>query len=151
MRHLPLAALAAIPLIAVPATATAIQPGKWLQQIETTEIDAPGLPPQALQMMPRSFSNSYCLTPEEAARGPQQMLEQSRQQGGQCSYKNFDMAAGKINAVMECKGDGAGAIRMTMRGDYSPTSYRMTMVMEGAGMIRRMTSVSTGRHAGACN
>lgn len=150
------AGLGAVAVFAAVAAATPaapqVRPGQWQQQVRTTELDAPGLPPQALQMMPKSFSNSYCLTPEEAARGPREMLESAQRKDGGCTYTNFSMEGGKLTADMQCKGGagGAGTMRMQMRGTYTATTYAMTMTMESNGPIRRMTSVSTGRLTGPC-
>lgn len=147
---LPVAAAAAAALATTAALAAPVTPGQWTQEVRTTELVAPGLPPQALQMMPKTFSNSYCLTPEEAARGPKQMLESAQRGDGSCKYSNFSMQGGKIAADMQCTGDGMGNTRMRMRGDYTATTYTMTMVMESNGPIQRMTSISSGRRTGPC-
>jgi hypothetical protein len=47
-----------------------VEPGKWQQTMTLLEMDAPGMPPEAKQMMQRAMDKAQvhevCLTPEQA-------------------------------------------------------------------------------------
>ncbi|MBB4633484.1 DUF3617 domain-containing protein [Sphingosinicella soli] len=142
-----LAATAAVPLAAF--AGNMVTPGKWASTGTITAIDMPGMPPQALEMMKkRPISHSYCLTAEQAAKDPRQMFKGDN---GECEYTKFEMARGKLNAAMQCKGP-QGNMRMTMLGTYTADSYQSTnvMVVDGPRGNMKMTSKTSGKRTGAC-
>jgi len=106
------------------------QPGLYRSQVELVDADIPGAPAQAMEMMrgmmDRSFE--YCLTPEEAEGGYEQMADQSQE--GDCSFQKFDIDGGDIDAAMTCDG-GGGPVSMTMQGTGTETSADFTMSMKG--------------------
>lgn len=151
MRNIICLGLGSLMLFAAPATAQ-IQPGKWQQEIQTVDIKAPGLPPQMLQAMKmRPISTSHCVTPEEAANGPGKMLEKDSAKGSECKQVRYNMSGGKLDSVLECKGDKNEKMRITMRGNYTPTSYDITAVMDGMAPIEQITTRMKARHAGPCS
>lgn len=107
------------------------QPGQYRASVELLDFEAPGAPPEAKQMlsgmMQRTFE--YCLTPEEAEKGFEEMARSS--QSGDCSFEKFDADGNDIDAVMLCTGGGMGEMRVTMDGSGSETASEMTMTMEG--------------------
>ncbi|MGI8943956.1 MAG: DUF3617 domain-containing protein, partial [Qipengyuania sp.] len=99
--------------------------------VQVVELEAPDAPPEAVammrDMMARSFE--YCLTPEQADKGFEEMAKESQE--GNCSFEKFDIDGGSIDAVMICAGQGGEEMRMTMQGSGDRTSSEMLMSMEG--------------------
>lgn len=135
-------------LLMAPVTAQAqIQPGQWQATSKVQSLDMPGAPPQVAKMMNGKTTNmSYCITPEQAAKGPQEMLKQNPS----CHFTKYLMAGGRISTEMTCAQKG-GTMTAQANGSYTPTSFSMTSntVMTGK-MSMKMTSSSTGRRVGPC-
>jgi hypothetical protein len=150
MRSVVVAAIAVIAFLpAVAAAAIDIAPGKWASSGTVTDVEMPGLPPEAVAMMKRRpISHSFCLTAEQAAKDPRKLFTET---SGKCNYRKFDMSGGKLSAVMQCLGP-QGDMQMTMTGTYTASSYATTnvMVMAGPGGRMRMTSKVTGKRTGDC-
>lgn len=121
-----------------------VRPGKWESQVRVTAFDMPGAPPQMASAM-RSMHESArvattCLTAEDARRPKEDFFAGA---GKNCRYHHFDMSGGKIDAMMQCQGEGV-AQTMTMKGSYSPDDYRMQVSVKadasgGAGPLGAMT------------
>ncbi len=112
-----------------------LEPGQYRATAELVSIDIPGAPAQVLDMMKQSMSgqnttSEYCLTPEEAAKGYEEMAKNSAD--SQCNVKRFDVDGGDIDAEMTCKSAGGEDARMILAGTGTPTSSDMTMTMEMA-------------------
>lgn len=140
---------AAVFLVPATAGAQSLQAGKWSSTGSVTAVDMPGMPPEALAIMKqRPISHSYCLTAGEIENGARGLFSEGN---GECKYSKFEMANGKLNAVMQCRGP-QGNMRMTMIGTYGPSSYVSTnvMVMEGPQGNMRMTTRSAGKRTGDC-
>ncbi len=140
-------AIAALSVTA--AGAGEINPGQWTTSGTVTAVDMPGMPPEMLGMMKkRPISHSYCLTQAEIDKGPKRMFSEGN---GECSYSKFNMAGGRLNAVMQCKGPQGNA-QMTMLGTYTPDSYSSVniMVMDGPQGKMRMTTKLSGKRTGPC-
>jgi len=71
-------------------------------------------------------TTEYCLTQTEVDKGYQEMMK--RGQNGECTYESFNLAGGKLDAVMLCK-TGEGDARMTMNGTVTPTTSDFTATM----------------------
>lgn len=127
--------------------ATQIQPGQWETTSTVESVDMPGAPPQVSRMMNgKTTRASYCITPEQAAKGPQEMFKQNPS----CRFTKFSMTGGAISTEMSCSQNGATMIARS-QGSYTPTSYSATATMTMSGkMSMRMTSRSTGRRLGPC-
>ena len=101
-------------------------------------------------MMGRSFD--YCLSEEDAEKGFEEMARQSQDES--CSFEKYDLDGGSLDAVMVCKGEGGGQIRMEIDGSGSETSSEMLMTMEGnlpgQGMGRMVMKTSHER-IGECS
>lgn len=134
--------------MALPAVAQAqVQPGQWEATVTVQSIDMPGAPPQIAAMMKgKATRQSYCITPEQAAKGPQEMLKQNPS----CHFTKYTMTAGVISTAMTCSQNG-GTMTAQANGRYTPTSFNVssTAVMSGK-MSMRMTSTSSGRRVGPC-
>jgi len=124
-----------------------VQPGQWEATVAVQSIDMPGAPPQLAAMMKGKVTKQiYCITPEQAAKGPQEMVKQNPS----CRFSKYSATGGVISTEMSCSQDGS---KMTVRanGSYTPTSFNVTSsaVMSGQ-MAMRMTSTSRGRRIGPC-
>ena len=136
-------------LISAPAISHAqIQPGQWEAVVTIHSIDMPGAPPQAAAMMKgKTTRHSYCITAEEAKRGPQEMLKQQPS----CRFGKYVMAQGTIATEMTCRQNGE-TMAVRASGSYTPTSFNVTSsAMMTGRMSMRMTSTSTGKRIGACS
>lgn len=150
-------ALLAWTIIAAPAFGASaayanvtIQPGMWELHSVVTAVDMPGAPPQMLQMMKKPQTMRHCITPEQASKGPQALLEQSR---GECKFTKYDFRAGRVSAIMQCASRERGQMTVTTDGSFSPASYATTstMVMTGPQEKMSMASTGTGKRLGPCN
>lgn len=120
-----------------------VRPGQWRAQITIEQFDIPGAPPEAATAM-RGMTgkpqvHESCLTPEQARRPKEDFFAGA---GKNCRYHHFDMSGGKIDAMMNCTGEGM-AQTMTMKGTYGPDDYQMQMAMKAdapaAGPAGEMT------------
>jgi hypothetical protein len=136
-------------LFAAPAIVQAqVQPGMWEASVIVQSIDMPGAPPQVAAMMKgKTTKQTYCITPEQAKQGPQEMLKQNPA----CRFTQYSMTGGKISTAMTCSQNG-GTMTARASGSYTPTSFSVTSsaTMTGA-MSMKMTSSSTGKRIGPCS
>lgn len=114
------------------------EPGQYRVSMKVLEVDIPGAPESAVDMMKgmmESETHEYCLTPEDVEKGYEEIAKQS-QQDGDCSFKRFDVDGGDLDAEMVCEVEGQGAMTMAMEGSMTPTRSVMEMAMTGnmAGM-----------------
>lgn len=124
-----------------------VQPGQWEASVTVQSIDMPGAPPQVAAMMRgKTTKQNYCITPEQAAKGPQEMIKQNPS----CRFTKYTMTGGTISTAMICSQNG-GTMTAQSNGSYTPTSFNITStaVMSGQ-MSMRMTSVGSGRRLGPC-
>lgn len=127
--------------------------GRWESNLEITEMNAPGMPPEMAQAMKGMLGEAQtfatCLTPEEAAKPTGDFFNKDAEN---CTYEQFRMGNGRIDAKMTCSQEG-NKMTMAMAGTYSPKAYDMAMEsqMAGggqAGMSMKMKVKSA--HVGAC-
>ena len=103
------------------------EPGQYKAVITMTGIDIPGLPPEMKgHGAGLTTTNEYCLTQVDVDKGFEEMMK--RGQNGECAYESFNLADGKMDAVMVCK-SSQGDARMTMNGTVTPTSSDFTATM----------------------
>lgn len=111
-----------------------VRPGKWESKITVEEMSMPGMPAEMAAQM-KSFAGRVetrqsCLSEEQAKR-PKEDFFAGKDKS--CRYDHFKMGGGEIDATMNCSVGGVEQV-MTMKGNYSPESYRMRMEMSsGAG------------------
>lgn len=114
-------------------TDTFVNPGKWQQTASLLEIEAPGMPPEARQMMQKAMDrvqvHEVCLTPDQA-KSPKEDFFAGADKN--CRYEHFNWGDGKIDLKLNCKHPQATQT-MAMIGSYSPDAYTMTMTMANAG------------------
>lgn len=122
-------------------TASFVNPGRWEQTATLLDIDAPGMPPEAKEMMSKAFGQAQvhdvCLTPEQA-KGPREDFFTGADKN--CRYEHFNWGGGKIDLKLNCKHPQATQT-MAMVGEYEPNSYTMTMTAtnQGGGPQGEMT------------
>ena len=132
-----------------------INPGQWEQKATLVSIDAPGMPPEAREMMSRSTGqvqvHDVCLTPEQA-KSPREDFFTGADKN--CRYEHFNWGGGKIDLKLNCKHPNATQT-MVLVGDYKPNSYVMSMTAttEGAGPAEKMVMKMKvdARRVGECS
>ena len=147
IRMAALAALLALPGIAH-GQAMGVTPGQWEIAMTIHSVDMPGAPPGVAGMMTgRTTKVKHCITPEEASRGPQDMLKSSKS----CTFTRYSMVGGKLNSQMVCK-QGGGTMTATSTGSFTPTSFVANgrTVTTGGGMPMTMTATTIGKRVGDC-
>lgn len=124
-----------------------IQPGKWENRVEILDVQLKGAPPGiAAAMKGRPVVVTSCVTPQQAASGPQAAMNADKS----CRFVRYSAAGGKIASELVCARPG-GTMRVVSQGTYTPTSYAVsgTGVMSGR-MSMTMKSLTTGRRLGGC-
>ncbi|HEY0624545.1 DUF3617 domain-containing protein [Sphingomonas sp.] len=141
--------------------AVKMQPGQWQTQVKFLSVDMPGLPKAQADMMAQQMGKAAettvetCVTPEMVDKPPSEMF--GGKAGGGCVYDKYELADGKLNAVMTCKPQGAGGeVKATTTGTIGSTAYELTSdtAMSGApgmpgGKMTMKTQV-TGKRVGEC-
>jgi hypothetical protein len=134
---------------------TFVKPGKWQQTVTLLDIEAPGMPPEARQMMQQAMDKSQvhevCLSPEQA-KSPKEDFFSGADKN--CRYEHFNWGDGKIDLKLNCKHPNATQT-MAMVGTYSPEAYTMTMTATnvGGGPEGQMTMKMKvdAKRTGACD
>ena len=117
-------------------TASFVRPGKWQSRMQIEQFELPGAPPEAASamraMQERLQTGESCLEAEDVKRPNGDFFGAP---GKNCRYDHFTMGGGKIDAVMQCSGDGTTQ-SMAMQGTYSADAYQMRVSLNadaGAG------------------
>ena len=92
----------------------------------------------------------YCLTPEQAEGGFENMMQEGQQ--GDCNYEKFNLAGRDLDAALVCAMDG-GQMRIEMAGTVGSTSSDLEMKISGAmgGINVDMTSKMKQERIGDCD
>ena len=133
-----------------------IEPGRWESKVTVLDMEIPGMPPQMAQRMKQTMAKvqggtiDTCLTEEDVKRPKEDFFAGHDKN---CRYDHFTMSGGKIDAVMNCKGEDGGAMTMSVNGTYSSDRYEATMAMEMTGGHEggmKMKSHSESHRVGQC-
>lgn len=132
-------------------------PGQYRSTVEFVDVKMPGAPEPLRQQMKTMLdqgaqTNEYCLSEEEAAKGFQEAIREAQVQDS-CSFEEFEVDGGKIDAIMVCEQPGQGTMRMTIAGKGGRTSSDTTMTMEmnaPDGRTMTLVSRSTQQRIGDC-
>ena len=154
------AALALLPALAACSGAggsTSIQPGQWETTTAFTTIEAPGMPPAALEAMRGQMANqrqtqTSCITPEQAANPAGDLMKGGGGETG-CQFSQSTFAGGVINVQGTCPGGPGGAtLSMSWQGSYTATTMegRFTTEVQGGPQSMRMIGTMNGRRIGDC-
>jgi hypothetical protein len=133
--------------------AVRLEPGQWEMTFEIGKMDIPGMPAGAPAMKQAAHTSSRCITAEEAAKPAGDMF--AGKGAGNCTFDQFEMAGGKLNATMSCKlPNMPGLSKAVMSGTYSPTAFsnEVTSTVSGmpGGQTMTMQAKSSGRRTGEC-
>lgn len=111
-----------------------MKPGKWAMTAVIEKIEMPGMTPE----MAAAFSSSTgketkfesCLTQAEANRPAGEFFGGDK--NGDCTYENFTMSGGKIDAKANCK---IGAMQQTiaMNGEFGEEAFNLRQTVETDG------------------
>ncbi len=110
--------------------------GQWRLTGKMEEMTIPGMPASAQADMQRmigdknNFTMEYCLTPEQARKPKGDFFGGKKSEN--CRYERFDMAGGKIEAVMRCEGQPSCNMTMKIDGTYAADSYATNVAMDVA-------------------
>lgn len=107
--------------------------GQYESTVELIELDIPGMPDDAKAQMKAAAGqsmaqkNSFCLSEEEASKGPEQMVQNMA--NSNCTFERFNVSGGSIDAKMACTGQGGMQGAVELNGTMSSTSSSITMNM----------------------
>lgn len=124
-----------------------VQPGRWETSVTVTSAQMPdGLAAVAKMMVGRTTKTTQCVTPEQAAQGPREMMKTHKT----CSFTRYSMAGGKISSEMVCV-QGGSTITSTSTGGFTATSFNTTgrSVLTGR-MPMTVTATAVGKRIGDC-
>ena len=132
-----------------------MQPGLYRTTVDLKQINVPDLPPQVLAMMKQRMIEkpiTYCLTPEDAAKGLDAMKE--RLGKGKCQFDSFNAVGGKLDANFTCDVGGKGSMTVVSHGTYTDTGSISTasvdMTMGGVSKMH-LEQVNTTTRIGDCS
>lgn len=142
--------------------AVKLEPGKWETTATILSLEGPGIPAAtaaAMKQQMKATKVETCLTPEQAAQPPQDMMGAAKN----CTYEKFEMSGGKVSGTLVCKnapGMAAGEMRASMSGKFASDKYDVVSEattnmphMSGGpagGEVTIKTQV-TGERIGACD
>ena len=150
---------AAAPAKAAAAAPVRLQPGQYAVRAELVSMEMPGMPAgvadQVRSAVAKSSAqaNSFCMTPEQAAKPPGEML--AGQKGLNCRTNTLSFDGGRISGKLDCDAPGGGRTLMAMSGTMTTTGYDMlidtdaqTPGMPGGRMAMKLKT--SGERTGAC-
>jgi hypothetical protein len=110
-----------------------VDPGAWEQKVTLVSVEAPGMPPEAKEMMGKAMGrvqvHNVCLTEKEAKSPREEFFAGADQK---CRYEHFNWGGGKIDLRLDCQHPNAHQV-MELTGTYQPQSYEMAMTMTNQG------------------
>ena len=134
-----------------------LEPGEWENSVEIVDVKIEGLPEGAPagimdSMKGKVTKSKSCITKEQAENPGAEFF--AAQEKTNCEVKKFEMSGGAVSSEVACSnmGGAPGNMTMAMDGQYGPSSYDMTMNMNGgaSGMKMDITAKSIGKRIGAC-
>ncbi|HEX7693582.1 MAG TPA: DUF3617 domain-containing protein [Sphingomonas sp.] len=130
------------------AAALGLQPGKWETKVEVVDMQMSGMPAGMTVPKPEPVTTTTCMTPEQAAKGPGDLLKQVN---ADCTINSSTFAGGKIAVDMNCKLP-MGTMAMKSTGSYTPTSMTSDaeVSMTGRGSMTEKTHTEAHR-IGECS
>ncbi|ANU07374.1 DUF3617 domain-containing protein [Paraurantiacibacter namhicola] len=133
-----------------------LQPGQYQTSLSLVEFDFPGVDGEAEAQMRDVMAqaleegNSFCLTPDEAAQGPERMLQELAE--ADCTFTTIDVSGGNVDAQMACVMEGGEESRFTMSGTYAAdgSSMRMSTKQDVGGQEVAITMQAESKRTGEC-
>mgnify|MGYP000751907496 CR=1 FL=1 len=112
------------------------EPGQYRTKVELVDFTIPGQSEAEMAQM-RGFmegamaaGSEFCLTPEEAERGWEQMVDEMAK--ADCTFQTFDVGGGTLDVAATCTSEDGTVGTMKMAGTTGATSSSMTMEMDQA-------------------
>ena len=126
-----------------------LEPGEWENTVEIVDVKVDGLPEGVSSgvmdsMKGKVTTSKSCITKDEADNPGAQFF--AAQEKTNCEVKKFDMSGGAVSSEMSCSnmGGAPGNMTMAMDGQYGPSSYDMTMKMNGGASGIRIGDCPAG-------
>jgi Protein of unknown function (DUF3617) len=140
---------------------TQLSPGQWDSVIKIDSVDMPYLggpnsvasQAVAKRMIGQEQKSSQCITPDQAAKPPAEMLAGGGA-GANCRFDTFDMKGGTLSMQLQCGKTGdPGAMVMTSSGPFSGDSYALDtqMVMDSPAGKMKITATNSAKRVGPCS
>ncbi|MFD1035286.1 DUF3617 domain-containing protein [Sphingomonas hankookensis] len=125
-----------------------LQPGKWEVRTQVSDLKMANMP-KGMPANPPAQTTSVCITPEQASKGPADMLKQA---GADCTATSNSFAGGKIESDVACKMPGNTQMTGKTTGTFTPTSFTTDQQMEMTGAMTMSQKVHVeGRRTGECD
>ncbi len=135
--------------------AVRMRPGQWEQTFEFTEVDIPGMPAEAKEMMQRqmgsSFTTKACLTEADVEQPDPEFF--GGQQNDDCTYDKFERSGDTMEMAMTCEAGNGGVTTIAMTGTFGEDEYSMEMDNKVSGTPMgdmTMKGKMTARRLGDC-
>lgn len=135
------------------------EPGQYRTTMKIIDVRIPGMDPAKAAQMKGMFgatgkSFDFCLSKEDADKGFEELNKRSAQ--GKCSYDNFSVSGGRLDAKITCQTGQGMTTTSEMHGTYTSTGSKLTMTsdtgaaaMPGKGM--HIEAEVTNERLGACS
>jgi hypothetical protein len=130
------------------AAAMGLEPGKWETRIEVTDLKMSGMPAGMTIPKPAPITATTCMTPEQASKGPGNLLKQVK---GDCTINSSTYAGGRIAMEMNCKLP-TGTMATKTTGTYTATSMSSDAEVSMTGKTSMTQKVHSEAHrVGECS
>lgn len=131
-------------------------PGEWETTMEITAMELPGVPPQVREQMKKAMMTTTkvaktCMTREQAEKPDAGVL--TGKADSRCTYKNYTMANGRLDATLVCTGERGMKMTQTIGGTFTETSFALESSMDatgGPGGGMKMKAKTAGKRVGEC-
>jgi hypothetical protein len=125
-----------------------LQPGKWELKTQVSELKMSNMPKGA-NPTPPAQTASLCITAEQAAKGPTELLKNA---GSDCTITSNSFKDGKIETDLTCKMPGDMTMKSRTTGTFTATSFSTDQQMEVTGAHSMSQKVHTdARRVGVCD
>ncbi len=108
------------------------KPGQWQTTMSVVNVEAPGMPPEAVgqmrQMMGNGQTTERCVTEAEL----KQVESFIGQNNANCVFDHYRVSGGKIDGKAKCT-QGPVNQNMAMNGSFTSDSSHMTIRSESSG------------------
>ncbi|MEG3091558.1 DUF3617 domain-containing protein [Sphingomonas sp. PB1R3] len=125
-----------------------LQPGKWEVKTQVSDLKMKDMP-KGVSSTPPAQTNNICLTAEQAAKGPAELLKGAQ---SDCTVTSSTFAGGKVESELTCKMPGDMTMHSKTKGTFTETSFTTDQEMEMSGAHAMSQKVHTeGRRIGECD
>lgn len=140
------------PPAAAPGAAATLRPGQWETTARLVNIEAPGVPPQALEQLRNQMGRqrNECWTEAEVSNIAEKLANPSTPNAN-CEFGRRTFANGVIDVAGTCSSRGQ-QVQMGMTGSFTADTIEANVNVNtsGQGQSVRMTLAMNGRRIGEC-